>query len=149
MLPGASISSTNSSLSSVKGLQTSRCRTTALPDHCFSSRGEPLQHAEISDQRLGGARVLDLDGPWRAVGGIRDMGKSVCTGSDIATLTSAGKDSAAPEAYQGTGQICDSFYRLGQAKVPTVAAVRGVHWAPAGTYCWRPIYGQLRTMPRC
>jgi enoyl-CoA hydratase/carnithine racemase len=56
---------------------------------------------------------------------IRAVGKSFCAGGDIATLTSARKDPAAPEAYEGMGKIYDSFYRLGQVKVPTVAAVRG------------------------
>ncbi|WP_254920608.1 enoyl-CoA hydratase/isomerase family protein [Blastococcus mobilis] len=56
---------------------------------------------------------------------VRAEGKSFCAGGDIATLTSAGKDPAAPEAYEGMGKIYDSFYRLGQVKVPTVAAVRG------------------------
>src|SRR5215211_778832 len=61
------------------------------------------------------------------VGGlvIRAVGKSFCAGGDIATLTSAGKDPAAPDAFEGMGKIYDSFYRLGQVKVPTVAAVRG------------------------
>jgi enoyl-CoA hydratase/carnithine racemase len=53
---------------------------------------------------------------------IRAVGKSFCAGGDIATLTSAGKDPAAPEAYEGMGMIYESFYRLGQVKVPTVAA---------------------------
>src|SRR5688572_20639151 len=56
---------------------------------------------------------------------VRAVGKSFCAGGDIATLTSAGKDPAAPDAYEGMGKIYDSFYRLGQMKVPTVAAVRG------------------------
>jgi enoyl-CoA hydratase len=41
-------------------------------------------------------------------------GKSFCAGGDIATPTSAGKDPAAPVAYEGMGKIYDSFYRLGQ-----------------------------------
>jgi enoyl-CoA hydratase/carnithine racemase len=56
---------------------------------------------------------------------IRVVGKSFCAGGDIATLASAGKDPAAPDTYAGMGKIYDSFYRLGQVKVPTVAAVRG------------------------
>jgi enoyl-CoA hydratase len=56
---------------------------------------------------------------------IKATGKSFCAGGDIATLTSAGKDPAAPDAYEGMGTIYDSFYRLGQVRVPTVAAVRG------------------------
>src|SRR5689334_15334204 len=53
------------------------------------------------------------------------VGKSFCAGGDVATLTSAGKDPATPDAYEGMGKIYDSFYRLGQVRVPTVAAVRG------------------------
>jgi enoyl-CoA hydratase/carnithine racemase len=56
---------------------------------------------------------------------VRAVGKSFCAGGDIATLTAAGKDPAAPDAYEGMGRIYDSFYRLGQVRVPTVAAVRG------------------------
>ncbi|MFB9315870.1 enoyl-CoA hydratase/isomerase family protein [Cryptosporangium minutisporangium] len=56
---------------------------------------------------------------------ITAVGKSFCAGGDIATLTSAGQDPAAPAAYEGMGTIYDSFYRLGQVRVPTVAAVRG------------------------
>ncbi|PRY48636.1 enoyl-CoA hydratase [Geodermatophilus tzadiensis] len=56
---------------------------------------------------------------------VRAVGKSFCAGGDVATLTSAGQDPAAPDAYDGMSRIYDSFYRLGQVKVPTVAAVRG------------------------
>src|SRR5690349_21286473 len=56
---------------------------------------------------------------------MRAVGKSFCAGGDIATLTDAGRDPAKPEAYEGMSKIYDSFYRLGQVKVPTVAAVRG------------------------
>jgi enoyl-CoA hydratase len=56
---------------------------------------------------------------------VRAVGKSFCAGGDIATLTEAGRDPAAPEAYDGMGKIYDSFYRLGQVRVPTIAAVRG------------------------
>ena len=43
----------------------------------------------------------------------------------MTTLIEAGKDQAGSEAYEGMGKIYDSFYRLGQVRVPTVAAVRG------------------------
>src|SRR4051794_41884939 len=61
------------------------------------------------------------------VGGlvIRAVGKSFCAGGDIATLTEAGKDPAAPEAYEGMSKIYDSFYRLGPGKGPTVGGGRG------------------------
>ncbi|HEV7187745.1 MAG TPA: enoyl-CoA hydratase/isomerase family protein [Blastococcus sp.] len=56
---------------------------------------------------------------------IRAVGKSFCAGGDIATLTSAGEDPASAQNYEGMGKIYDSFYRLGQVRVPTIAAVRG------------------------
>ncbi len=56
---------------------------------------------------------------------LRAVGKSFCAGGDIKTLTDAGRDPAAPEAYDGMSAIYDSFYRFGQVKVPTIAAVRG------------------------
>ncbi len=56
---------------------------------------------------------------------VRAVGKSFCAGGDVATLTDAGRDPAAPDAYDGMSRIYDSFYRLGQVRVPTVAAVRG------------------------
>src|SRR5437763_1920043 len=56
---------------------------------------------------------------------VKAVGKSFCAGGDIATLTSAGEDPARADNYEGMSKIYDSFYRLGQVQVPTVAAVRG------------------------
>ena len=56
---------------------------------------------------------------------VRGVGRSFCAGGDVQTLTDAGKDPAAPDAYAGMGAIYDSFFRLGQVKAPTIAAVRG------------------------
>ena len=56
---------------------------------------------------------------------VRAVGRSFCAGGDIATLTAAGRDPAEASAYEGISTIYDSFYRLGQVVVPTVAAVRG------------------------
>lgn len=56
---------------------------------------------------------------------VRAVGRSFCAGGDIQTLTAAGRDPAAPDAYEGMSRIYDSFYRLGQVKAPTIAAVRG------------------------
>ncbi len=53
------------------------------------------------------------------------VGKSFCAGGDVQTLLDAGQDPAAGPAWDGMGAIYDSFYRLGQVRVPTVAAVRG------------------------
>jgi enoyl-CoA hydratase len=56
---------------------------------------------------------------------VRGVGKSFCAGGDVQTLADAGRDPAAPDAYTGMSAIYDSFYRLGQVKAPTIAAVRG------------------------
>ncbi|MCU1604800.1 MAG: putative enoyl-CoA hydratase echA14 [Modestobacter sp.] len=56
---------------------------------------------------------------------VRGVGKSFCAGGDVQTLADAGRDPAAPDTYAGMGAIYDSFYRLGQVKAPTIAAVRG------------------------
>jgi enoyl-CoA hydratase len=56
---------------------------------------------------------------------VRGVGRSFCAGGDVQTLTDAGRDPAAPDSYAGMGAIYDSFYRLGQVKAPTIAAVRG------------------------
>lgn len=56
---------------------------------------------------------------------VKAVGKSFCAGGDIKTLTDAGNDPALAENYDGMTKIYDSFYRLGQVQVPTIAAVRG------------------------
>ncbi len=56
---------------------------------------------------------------------VRAIGKSFCAGGDIQTLTEAGTDPSAEPAYDGMSRIYESFYRLGQVKAPTIAAVRG------------------------
>ena len=56
---------------------------------------------------------------------VRAVGKSFCAGGDVQTLTDAGRDPAAPEAYDDIGTVYRSFERLGQVKAPTIAAVRG------------------------
>jgi enoyl-CoA hydratase/carnithine racemase len=56
---------------------------------------------------------------------VKAAGRSFCAGGDIKTLTDAGRDPAEASNYEGMSTIYDSFYRLGQVKVPTIAAVRG------------------------
>jgi len=80
---------------------------------------------------------------------IRAVGKSFCAGGGIATLTSACKDSAAPEAYEGMGKIYDSFYRLGQVKVPTVAAVPGSAVSAGMNMLLATTSGSWRRTPAC
>jgi enoyl-CoA hydratase/carnithine racemase len=56
---------------------------------------------------------------------VRAVGKSFCAGGDIKTLTESGRDPALAENYERMTAVYDSFYRLGQMQMPTVAAVRG------------------------
>src|SRR4051794_41222441 len=56
---------------------------------------------------------------------VKAVGRSFCAGGDIKTLTDAGRDPALASNYEGMSAIYDSFYRLGQGTVPTIAAVRG------------------------
>src|SRR4051812_18472080 len=56
---------------------------------------------------------------------VKAVGRSFCAGGDIKTLTDAGRDPADASNYEGMSAIYDSFYRLGQLQVPTIAAVRG------------------------
>ncbi len=56
---------------------------------------------------------------------VKAVGKSFCAGGDIKTLTDAGRDPAEAGAYEGMSAVYNSFFRLGQVKVPTIAAVRG------------------------
>src|SRR3954463_724616 len=56
---------------------------------------------------------------------VRGGGKSFCAGGDVQTLTEAGRDPAAPDAYTGMGAIYDSFYRLRPGKAPASAARPG------------------------
>src|SRR3954469_1366493 len=56
---------------------------------------------------------------------VKAVGRSFCAGGDIKTLTDAGRDPADSSNYDGMSAIYDSFYRLGQMQVPTIAAVRG------------------------
>ncbi|WP_245159802.1 enoyl-CoA hydratase/isomerase family protein [Blastococcus sp. CT_GayMR19] len=91
-----------------------------------AERPGPAQRADSRDGRRAIATFDEVDAkPEVGALVVRAVGKSFCAGGDIATLTSAGKDPAALEAYEGMGKIYDSFYRLGQVRVPTVAAVRG------------------------
>ena len=62
---------------------------------------------------------------------IKAVGKSFCAGGDVATLTSAGEDPAAPDAYDGMGTIYDSFYRLGQVRCRRSPRCAARRWAPA------------------
>jgi enoyl-CoA hydratase/carnithine racemase len=80
---------------------------------------------------------------------IRAVGKSFCAGGGIATLTSACKDSAAPEAYEGMGKIYDALYRLGQVKVPTVAAVPGSAVSAGMNMLLATTSGSWRRTPAC
>lgn len=56
---------------------------------------------------------------------VRAVGKSFCAGGDTQTLTSAAADPSEPETYDAMSRIYNCFWRFGQLKPPTIAAVRG------------------------
>jgi enoyl-CoA hydratase len=56
---------------------------------------------------------------------VRGEGGYFCAGGDRQTLADAGRDPAAPEAWEGIGHVYRSFARVGELEPPTVAAVRG------------------------
>ncbi len=52
-------------------------------------------------------------------------GEFFCAGGDRQTLAEAGRDPAAPDAWDGIGLVYRSFARVGELEPPTVAAIRG------------------------
>jgi enoyl-CoA hydratase len=56
---------------------------------------------------------------------VRGEGGYFCAGGDRQTLADAGRDPAAPGAWEGIGHVYRSFARVGELEPPTVAAVRG------------------------
>ncbi len=106
--------------------------------------------AEITLERADGVATLTLDAPERrnaltlgmarelvaaceeidadgSVGAVvvRGAGGYFCAGGDRQTLADAGRDPAAPEAWDGIGDVYRSFARVGELEAPTIAAVRG------------------------
>jgi enoyl-CoA hydratase len=67
---------------------------------------------------------LDADPTVGAVV-IRGAGGYFCAGGDRATLAAAGKDPAAPDAFEGMGMIYRAFHRVGELQAPTIAAICG------------------------
>jgi enoyl-CoA hydratase len=62
---------------------------------------------------------------------IRGEGESFCSGAHRDILKEAGKDPMHPDRYAAIGATYDAFFRVGNLKVPTIAAVRG-HAVGAG-----------------
>jgi enoyl-CoA hydratase len=56
---------------------------------------------------------------------IQGEGGTFCSGANLSTLGSAMDDPAGEESYAALDRIYRSFTRLGEMKVPTIAAVRG------------------------
>ncbi|MGC2174254.1 MAG: enoyl-CoA hydratase/isomerase family protein [Acidimicrobiales bacterium] len=65
------------------------------------------------------------DDPTVGVLIIRGEGGTFCSGANLSTLGSAMDDPASEESYSAMDRIYRSFTRLGEMKVPTIAAVRG------------------------
>lgn len=106
--------------------------------------------AEVNLERADGVATLILDAPDRrnaltlsmarelaaacdeidadaSVGAVvvRGSGGYFCAGGDRQTLAEAGRDPAAPEAWEGMGDVYRSFARVGELQPPTIAAIRG------------------------
>lgn len=106
--------------------------------------------AEVNLERADGVATLILDAPDRrnaltlsmarelaaacdeidadaSVGAVvvRGSGGYFCAGGDRQTLAEAGRDPAAPEAWEGIGDVYRSFARVGELQPPTIAAIRG------------------------
>lgn len=106
--------------------------------------------AEVNLERADGVATLILDAPDRrnaltlsmarelaaacdeidadaSVGAVvvRGSGGYFCAGGDRQTLAEAGRDPAAPEAWEGIGDVYRSFARVGELEPPTIAAIRG------------------------
>lgn len=62
---------------------------------------------------------------------IKAEGESFCAGAHRAILTAAGSDPASEQNYSNLRTLYSAFGRVGELKVPTVAAVRG-HAVGAG-----------------
>lgn len=56
---------------------------------------------------------------------VRGAGGSFCSGADLSVLGSAMNDPAHEVSYDALDRIYRAFTRLGEMKVPTIAAVRG------------------------
>lgn len=106
--------------------------------------------AEVSLERADGVAVITLDAPARRnaltpemaeelisacdeVDHDRSIGAAVirgaeghfCSGAHRAVLASVGQDPSRDDAYASISGIYDSFVRVGELGVPTIAAVRG------------------------
>lgn len=56
---------------------------------------------------------------------VQGAGGSFCAGAHLKTLEETGVDPSSDESFRSVGAVYDSFVRLGQAAVPTIAAVTG------------------------
>jgi enoyl-CoA hydratase len=72
-------------------------------------------------------RLLDDvdDDPSVGVLIIQGEGGTFCSGANLSTLGSAMDDPAGEESYATLDRIYRSFTRLGEMKIPTIAAIRG------------------------
>lgn len=78
----------------------------------------------MADELVAACEEVDADADVGAVV-VQGAGGFFCAGGDRATLADAGRDPAAPEAYEGLGAVYRSFARVGELEPPTIAAVRG------------------------
>ncbi len=78
---------------------------------------------EMSRELIDAARTAEADAAVGAV--VVTGGKHFCAGAVRAVLADAGRDPVEDEAYRNLETVYRAFTTIGEAAVPTVAAVRG------------------------
>lgn len=79
---------------------------------------------EMANELIAAVDEIDAD-PTIGAAIVRGAGDNFCSGAHRDVLATVGQDPAEPSRYGMTGVVYEAFYRVGQAKVPTIAAVRG------------------------
>ena len=79
---------------------------------------------EMAREMIEACDEIDADASIGAVI-VRGEGGYFCAGGHRETLAAAGRDPAAPEAFDGLTSVYRSFARVGELAPPTIAAVRG------------------------
>ena len=78
---------------------------------------------EVAEAMIAACEEIDADTSIGAV--VVTGGAFFCAGGNRRMLAEAGRDPAAPEAFEGLTKVYRSFARVGELAPPTVAAVRG------------------------
>ncbi|MDQ2758434.1 MAG: enoyl-CoA hydratase-related protein [Actinomycetota bacterium] len=77
----------------------------------------------MADQLVGAVERAEADPGVGAL--VVTGGAHFCAGADRSVLATAGEDPVRDDHYRALGAVYDAFTRVGDARVPTIAAVRG------------------------